>query len=87
MPWLSEAMKDAISCEKPRGAANTLRSVDLRMGQPAGSDPGTALGAGRTGGTETSQYPEEEKERSIARVAASESAGAQTRPFEEGRGL
>ena len=34
MPWLSEAMKDVISCDKPRGGANDLRSADLRMGQP-----------------------------------------------------
>ena len=34
MPWLSEAMKDAISCEKPRVGANNLRSGDVRMGQP-----------------------------------------------------
>jgi 2-phospho-L-lactate guanylyltransferase (CobY/MobA/RfbA family) len=24
MPWLSEAMKDVISCDKLRGGANTL---------------------------------------------------------------
>ena len=24
MPWLSEAMKDVISCEKPRSGANSL---------------------------------------------------------------
>ena len=34
MPWLSEAMKDVISCDKLRGGANNLRSVDFRMGQP-----------------------------------------------------
>ena len=34
MPRLSEAKKDAISCEKPRGSANTNRSADIRMGQP-----------------------------------------------------
>ena len=34
--------------------------------------------AGTTGGTETSKYPEEEKSTEIARVAASESARAQT---------
>ena len=33
---------------------------------------------GTTGGTETSKYPEEEKSTEIARVAASESARAQT---------
>ena len=35
MPWLSEAMKDVISCEKPRGGANGRRSADVRMGQPS----------------------------------------------------
>ena len=34
MPWLSEVMKDVISCDKPRGGANNFRSVDFRMGQP-----------------------------------------------------
>ena len=34
MPWLSEVMKDVISCDKPWGGANNLRSVDFRMGQP-----------------------------------------------------
>ena len=24
MPWLSKAMKDVISCDKPRGGANNL---------------------------------------------------------------
>ena len=34
MPWLSEAMKDVISCDKLRGGANNLWSGDFRMGQP-----------------------------------------------------
>jgi hypothetical protein len=34
MPWWQEAMKDVVRCDKPRGAANKLRSVDFRMGQP-----------------------------------------------------
>ena len=34
MPWLTEAMKDVISCDKLRGAAHKLRSEDFRMGQP-----------------------------------------------------
>ena len=34
MPWLSEAMKDVISCDKLRVGANNLWSVDFRMGQP-----------------------------------------------------
>ena len=35
MPRLSEAKKDVISCEKLRGSAHTIRSVDIRMGQPS----------------------------------------------------
>jgi hypothetical protein len=34
MPWVLEAMKDVISCDKLGGVANTLRSQDFRMGQP-----------------------------------------------------
>ena len=34
MPWLSEAMKDVISCDKLWGVAQTLWSADFRMGQP-----------------------------------------------------
>ena len=78
MPWLSEAKKDVISCEKPRGVANTPRCADVRMGQPTGSDSGILLCRKRTRGTETSKYPEEEKENSIPPVAASEEGKAQT---------
>ena len=52
------------------------------MGEPSrrhGRLPrGRPSHAGTTGGTETSKYPEEEKSTEIARVAASESARAQT---------
>ena len=34
MPWHQEAMKDVVSCDKPRGAANERRSADFRMGKP-----------------------------------------------------
>jgi len=34
MPRLSEAKKDVLSCDKPRGVAKELRSADFRMGQP-----------------------------------------------------
>ncbi len=34
MPWHQEPMKDVISCEKLRGAANELRAGDIRMGKP-----------------------------------------------------
>ena len=53
------------------------------MGKPTASNGAVScteyIGAGRhTRGTETSQYPEEEKEKSIPRVAASETGRAQT---------
>ena len=35
MPRLSEAMKDVLNCDKLRGGANTIISVDFRMGQPS----------------------------------------------------
>jgi hypothetical protein len=34
MPWHKQAMKDVVSCDKPRGDANSLRSGDFRMGKP-----------------------------------------------------
>ena len=34
MPWLAEAMKDVISCDKSWGDANDLWSRNFRMGQP-----------------------------------------------------
>ena len=37
MPWHEKAMKDAVSCDKPRLAANKLRPGDVRMGEPDGS--------------------------------------------------
>ena len=49
------------------------------MGQPTGREPSiTPLGVRRTGGTETSQYLEEEKSTEMLLVAASERGGAQT---------
>ena len=48
------------------------------MGQPDGREPATGPSPERTRGTETSKYPEEKKTKVIARVAASESARAQT---------
>ena len=59
-------MKDVISRDRLRGAANRPRSEDFRMGQPltvnsvrSGSE---FIGAGSdTEGSETSQYLEEEK--------------------------
>jgi hypothetical protein len=62
------------------------------MGEPpSGHTLGPATeyigGAGGTGGTETSQYPEEEKSSEIPSVAASEGGGAQTGSAEWPAGL
>ena len=35
MPWHYKAMKDAITCEKLRGAGHKLWSEDIWMGQPS----------------------------------------------------
>ncbi len=75
MPWLSEAMKDVISCDKLRVGANNLRSADFRMGQPATLK---AWRIAQTRRTETSKYPEEKKTIVISLVAASEKEIAQT---------
>ena len=48
------------------------------MGEPDRRGAVTALNAGRTRGTETSQYPQEKKITMIPRVVAIESGGAQT---------
>ena len=57
------------------------------MGQPAGGDSGIRPSRKLTRGTETSQYPEEEKTTVIAPVVASERAGAQTAPVTAGGGV
>ena len=64
-------MKDAISCEKLRVGANSLRTGDIRMGQPTQQKAVNRIlnkiGIRRqTQGTETSKYLEEEKETSIS---------------------
>ena len=61
MPWLSEAMKDVISCDKLRVGANNLLSGDFRMGQPITAEGVISRQGKQTQGTETSKYLEEEK--------------------------
>lgn len=75
MPWLSEAMKDVISCDKPRLGANNLQPVDFRMGQPIILKVWCIA---QTRRTETSKYPVEKKTIVIPLVAASERGIAQT---------
>lgn len=66
MPWQLEAMKGVADCDKPRGAVEQA----LIRGCPNGENPphGRCGISGpihkperRTGGSEASQYPEEEK--------------------------
>ena len=59
MPWCQEAKKGVVSCDKPRGAANMLRSGDSRIGQPTASNVAVFITefigyGGYTQGTETS---------------------------------
>ena len=77
MPWHEKAMKDVVSCDKPRIGANNLRPEDFRMGKPdpgnAGSLPAESIGGVElTRRTETSKYPQEKKATAIPSVAASE---------------
>ena len=77
MPWRQKAMKDVVSCDKPRGAANKrlirgfpngetqCGKAALRMTESIGHDE-------LTQGSETSQYLEEKKSIEIPEVAASE---------------
>ena len=65
MPWRWKAMKGVVSCDKPRFAAASL-TEDSRMGKPGRSNvlspPSEYIGREeRTGGSEPSQYPQEEK--------------------------
>ena len=66
MPWHQKAMKDVITCDKRRIGGNNLKPGDLRMGQPSQGNawelPAESIGRSeRTGGSEISQYPQEEK--------------------------
>ena len=83
MPWYEKLMKDATTCDKPRIGGNNLRPVDLRIGQPVPSNVGTSTSESigcvkTTRGTETSQYPEEQKSTEILLVAVSERGRGQT---------
>ena len=77
MPWYEKSMKDAITCDKPRIGGNNLIPGDFLMGQPVMSNVMTSspeyIGCMKTTrGTETSQYPVEEKTIVIFLVVASE---------------
>ncbi len=57
MPWHEKAMKDVVSCDKPRVGANNLRLGDFRMGQPSASYV-AELPAESIGGKESTERSE-----------------------------
>ena len=89
MPWLSEAMKDVISCDKLRVGANNLQSEDFRMGKPSPMklENLTSNRGKLTRRTETSKYPVENKTNVIPPVVASEKGIAQTKNVKAFLGL
>ncbi len=83
MPWQRQAKKDVASCDKLRGAAHRRYIRRSPNGETLLSKPQERPaeyigGYERTQGSEPSQYLEEKKETSIAKVVASEIASAQT---------
>ena len=78
MPWHQEPMKDVGSCDKPRGVANRAEirgcpNGETRQGVRTLSPLPEHIGQWEgTWGSETSQYPQEEKTTVIPRVVASE---------------
>ena len=78
MPWLSEAKKDVISCEKPGLGANNRTTPGFPNGATHPEQSGYSGDGKQTQGTETSHYLQEKKTIVIASVVASERATAQT---------
>ena len=83
MPWRSEAMKDVGGCDKLRGGANQplirrCPNGETQRRYQVFLVPSVIPKGRRTRGTETSQYPEEEKSNENPLVAASEQGRAQT---------
>jgi hypothetical protein len=67
MPWCQVPKKDVGHCEKPRGAVNRRYIRGYPNGETHQSEPLVSPseyigGMKGTWGTETSKYPEEEKE-------------------------
>ena len=71
MPWLWEAMKDVVSCDKLRGAAHKHYIRRFPNGTTYGAE-GAISERKPTQGTETSKYLEEKKTIVISWVVASE---------------
>lgn len=77
MPWVWEAMKDVVSCDKAGGAAHKRYIPAFPNGTTRYIED-IALEREPTRRTETSKYPEEKKIIMIPRVVASEKGRAQT---------
>src|SRR5262245_14205570 len=93
MPWRLEAMKDVGGCEKLRGGANrplirrypngeTHRGEQPRYRRPESIGP-----VERTRGSETSQYPEEEKTTSDSRSSGERTGNSLNRRHASGVGV
>ena len=78
MPWLWEATKDVVSCDKLRGAAHKHYIRRFPNGTTQYTE-GVLSERKPTQGTETSKYLEEKKTNVISWVVASEKETAQTR--------
>jgi hypothetical protein len=77
MPWVWEAMKDVVSCDKLRRAAHKRYILRFPNGTTRYVED-IALEREPTRRTETSKYPEEKKITMIPWVVASEMGRAQT---------
>ena len=79
MPWVREAMKDVVSCDKLRGAAHERYIRRFPNGTTWCTEGASLQAIGEpTQGTETSKYLEEKKIIMIPQVVASEKGRAQT---------
>ena len=92
MPWRQKAMKDVDSCDKPRGAAKQALIRGFLNGKTRPESCPDIVGrihtpARQTGGTETSQYPQEKKATAIPKVVASEMGTAQTQDMFKSAGV
>ena len=79
--------RDKLRKAAVRGKCPSTRGCPNGETRAARAVHGLHEQVGRTRGTETSQYPQEEKIRMIPRVVASESGGAQTVAVEAVTGL
>ena len=61
MPWLSEAKKDVTKSRKAAGRGKCPVIADVRMGQPAGSDPASRRAGGERWELKHLKYRREEK--------------------------